>query len=140
MKRYSLFISFAAWLLIVASCSKEEGAEPYVPGDEISVTDTELIPDKETKSVSVTLQFNNLNEIDYLLVTKSGGTLYTERIERNELSSSYLYRYAIQASDPETFRLLLKAVYTDGNASKELTLNVDNRWGFLSVPWIVSPG
>lgn len=129
--RYSICIVFSVCLLI-ASCSKDEGGEPYVPIDEISATETELIPDKVTKSVTVTLQFSNLSIIDYLLVTKSGGTAYSERIERDELSPSYQYRYAIQASDPESFRLLLKAVYMDGNLSKELALDIDNRWGFFT--------
>ncbi len=128
--RYSIRIACAVCLLIAAS-SKDESGEPYVPIDEISATETELIPDKVTKSVTATLQFSNLNTIDYLLVTKSGGTAYSERIERNELSPSYQYRYTIQASDPESLRLLFKAVYMDGNLSKELALDIDNRWGFF---------
>lgn len=130
MMRYSICIVFSVCLLI-PSCSKDEGGEPYVPIAEISATETELIPDKVTKSVTVTLQFSNLSIIDYLLVTKSGGTAYSERIEGDELSPSYQYRYTIQASDPESFRLLLKAVYMDGNLSKELALDIDNRWGFF---------
>lgn len=131
MKKYSIWLAVAAWMIAIFSCSKENGNEPYVPIDEMIATETDLIPDKETKSVSTTLQFKNLSEIDHLLVTKSGGTAYSEKIERSKLSPSYTFRYAIQASDPEEFRLLLKAVYTDGNASKELGLNVDNRWGFF---------
>src|SRR5690554_4941718 len=131
MKKYSICIAIAAWMIAIASCSKETAKEPYVPIDEITAAETELIPEKETKSVSATLQFKNLSEIDYLLVTKSGGSAYSERIDRSELSSTYVYRYAIQATDPGEFRLILRAVYTDGNSSKELSLGIDNRWGFF---------
>ena len=77
-------------MIAIASCSKETVKEPYVPIDEITAAETELIPEKETKSVLATLQFKNLSEIDYLLVTKSGGSAYSERIDRSELSSTYV--------------------------------------------------
>lgn len=131
MKKYSICIAIAAWMIAIASCSKETEKEPYVPIDEITAAETELNPEKESKSISATLQFKNLSEIDYLLVTKSGGSAYSERIDRSELSSTYVYRYAIQATDPEEFRLILRAVYMDGNISKELSLDIDNRWGFF---------
>lgn len=129
MKGYTIYI--VLFVAALVSCGKEEVPDPYVPIDELSATNTVLIPDKETKHVSTTLQFNNLSDIDYLLVNKSGGAAYTETIERSELTPSYRFNYAIQSSDPESFRLLLKAVYTDGNISNELVLNVDNRWGFF---------
>lgn len=131
-RNYWILIAFAIITIIISSCSKEEGSdEPYIPVDEISSAETDLIPDKETKTVSTLLQFKNLDNIDYLVINKSGGESYSEKISRSELSSSYLFTYQVRVSDPDFFRLILKAVYLDGNISKEISLNVDNRWGFF---------
>ena len=113
------------------SCSKDEENEPYIPIDEITVSIAELVPDKETKAVSTTLTFKNIGEIDYLLITKSGGESYSAKIEKPELSASYLFRYVVKKTDPESFRLLLTAYYKGGNKSKEKVLTIDNRWGFF---------
>ncbi|MEA4978277.1 MAG: DUF4185 domain-containing protein [Petrimonas sp.] len=131
-KNIFIIIAFAIIVMIISSCSKEEGGdEPYVPVDEISPAETDLIPHKETKIVSTILQFKNIDNIDYLIVNKSGGDSYSEKISRSELSSSYLFKYKVKASDPDFFKLLLKAVYLNGNVSKEISLNIDNRWGFF---------
>ena len=100
-KNYLIAISFVIVTMIVLSCSKEEGAEPYLPADEISSAETNLIPHKETKVVSAILTFKNIDHIDYLIVSKSGGESHSERINRNELSSSYLFTYTVQPSDPD---------------------------------------
>ncbi len=113
------------------SCAKDENNDPYVPNDEIIPSETNLVPDKETKSISTTLNFKNLDAIDYLSVKKSGGEFYSVKIDKIELSSSYALKYTIQKSDPEFFNILIRAYYKDGKASNELTLNVDNRWGFF---------
>lgn len=113
------------------SCSKDDENEPYIPIDEITASISDLIPDKETKTISTTLTFKNLNEIDYILVTKSGGDGYSEKIGKSELSSSYVFKYSVKRTDPESFRLLLTAYYKDGNKSKERILTIDNRWGFF---------
>ncbi|HLT94654.1 MAG TPA: hypothetical protein VKZ56_08840, partial [Membranihabitans sp.] len=73
-RNYWILIAFAIITIIISSCSKEEGSdEPYIPVDEISSAETDLIPDKETKTVSTLLQFKNLDNIDYLVINKSGG-------------------------------------------------------------------
>lgn len=129
MKHILLIILASVFMLF--SCSKEEGDTPYVPVEEISSVQTDLFPDKETKKVSATLLFNNLEKIDYLLVSMSGGPSYSEKIDQSKLSNPYLYSYTIRQSDPEFFRLILKAVYKDGNVSRDFSLNIDNRWGFF---------
>ncbi|MCH5716598.1 hypothetical protein [Niabella hibiscisoli] len=103
----------------------------FTPTDEITASQTLLVPDKQTKKVSAALSFKNLDAIDYISVTKSGGNSYSNKISRSELIASYSFSYAIQPTDPESFKLLLKAHYKDGNASNILTLNVDNRRGFF---------
>lgn len=113
------------------SCAPKGDDVPYMPIDEITASETNLVPEKETKEISTLLTFNNLEEIDYLMVTKSGGDRYSQKIEQSKLSSSYLFSYRIQKSDPETFKLILCAYYKDGNKSNDLTLNIDNRWGFF---------
>jgi hypothetical protein len=84
-----------------------------------------------TKSVLTFLTFKNLEDVDYLMVRKSGGDNYSDKIDRSELSSSFKFKYTIRKSDPESFKLLLRAYYTDGNESKEIALDIDNRWGFF---------
>lgn len=126
--QYIFFIFFASIFLI--SCSKEDNGEPYIPIDEISATETVLFPDSETKTVSTTLKFKNLENIDYLLVTMPSSSVYSEKIDRSQLSSTYLFKYTLRQSDPESFTLILRAVYLDGNVSRDLYLNVDYKKGF----------
>lgn len=131
IKKYLFYTSFFSYLLLLFSCSKDESDEPYVPVDEITSSETTLVPDKNTKTVSAILSFKNLDAIDYLMVKKSGGNNYSARIDQSELSSPYVFKYTIQKSDPESFRLLLGAYYKNGNMSNELSLDIDNRWGFF---------
>ena len=121
-----LFILFS---LLLFSCN--ENNDNYEPVDEITASETALIPDKETKTVSTILTFNNLETIDYLSVSKSDNPAYTNRINSGELSSAYTFNYVVQTADPETFRLILTAHYKNGRLSRELTLHIDNRWGFF---------
>lgn len=118
-------------LLILGSCRDEGAPDIHVPTDEIFAENTVLIPHKETKEATTTLTFHNLDAIDYIQVRKSGAGSYSRRINRQELSPTYKFVYTIEAADPESFRLVLSAHYRDGNASKELLLDVDNRWGFF---------
>lgn len=103
----------------------------YIPIDEITSLKLILIPDKNTKTISTILNFKNIEAIDYIIVRKSGGDNYSDKINRSELVSPYEYTYKIQESDPESFKLLLRAYYKDGSISKDLSLNIDNRWGFF---------
>ena len=130
LKNHIRCIVLVSCFLLSFSC-EEERKEIDVPIDEISAEQVNLIPDKVSKSVSTGLSFKNLEKIDYLSVKKSGGDAYSIKINRNELSSPYLFNYAIQKSDPVSFNLILKVYYKDGNASNNLYLNVDNRWGFF---------
>lgn len=131
-RRYTLHTVFIYFLFLLIACKKDsEHKDVFVPADEITAAETNLIPDKQTKKVATVLSFKNISNIDYISVIKSGGNSYSQKISRQELSSAYTFSYPIQASDPESFKLLLKAYYTDGNASNQLSLNVDNRWGFF---------
>ncbi len=123
--------AFICLVCLFISCKKDKDNKVFVPTDEIAASETNLIPDKNTKTVSVVLSFKNIDAINYISVIKSGGNSYSEKISRQELSSSYAFSYLVQASDPESFRLVLRAYYKDGNASNELTLTIDNRWGFF---------
>ena len=126
-----LFIVLSSFISLFSSCSDEQENEPYIPVDEIISSETYLVPDKDTKAVSTTLYFKNLDDIDYLIVKKSGGDNYSVKINQSELSSNYKFNYTIQKTDPESFRLVLIAFYKDGNMSNELSLDIDNRWGFF---------
>ncbi len=122
---------WVCFLCLLLACKKDGEKEVFVPTDELIATQTLLIPDKQTKKVSAALSFKNLDAIDYISVTKSGGNSYSNKINRAELASSYTFTYPIQVTDPQSFKLLLKAHYKDGNVSNTLALDVDNRWGFF---------
>ena len=126
-----LIVGVILYMLLLLSCSKGEESEPFIAGDEIEAMETDLIPDKGTRTVSTTLNFKNLDAIDYLIVKKSGGESYSAKIDKSELTANYKFKYVISNSDPDFFKLLLVAIYKDKNRSKELTLNIDNRWGFF---------
>lgn len=132
-----LFIAFSSFIFLFVSCTSEQETETYIPIDEIIPLDTHLIPNKDTKIVSTTLNFKDIDAIDYLLVRKSVGDSYSAKISQSELTSDYIFNYTIQKTDPQNFRLVLAAFYKDGNMSKELSLNVDNRLGFLFVMLLV---
>lgn len=129
--RNSALPVFVWFLCLLIACKKDKDKEVFVPADEITTSVTDLIPDKETKKVSAVLNFKNIEAIDHISVIKSGGSSYSQNISRQELSTPYTFSYLVQASDPESFRLLLRAYYKDGNASNQLSLNVDNRRGFF---------
>ncbi|MGV3762730.1 DUF4185 domain-containing protein [Parapedobacter sp.] len=114
-----------------AACGRDGGVPTFVPKDEITASADTLVPDKVTKNVSATLYFDDLEAIAYVQVRKSGGDQFSRQIGRSELVDGYAFTYAIQASDPASFRLVLTAHYNDGNVSNELSLQVDNRWGFF---------
>lgn len=130
-KGYTRYAVFVCFLCILIACKKDSQQDVFVPTDELTAAATTLIPDKETKKVSTVLSFKNMDAIDHISVIKSGGSSYSANINRQDLSLAYNFSYLIQAADPASFKLLLRAHYKDGNASNTLTLTVDNRWGFF---------
>lgn len=131
ISKYSVFSTVVWYCGLFMSCSKDGGNEVYVPTDEITSSEINLIPDRDTKTVSAVLRFNDLDAIAYISVKKSGGDQYSTTINRQELSPAYTFNYQVQPSDPESFKLVLVAHYSDGNLSKALSLDIDNRWGFF---------
>lgn len=131
-------VNQALWRLVAAcsiwalsACTDGVPDNPHEPADEIFTETTTLIPNKDSKEVTANLTFDNLDAIDYIQVRKSGAGSYSHQIERQELSTNYQFVYTIQPSDPESFNLVLSAHYRNGNVSKNLVLDVDNRWGFF---------
>ena len=129
LKFYLIAILLSA--IVFSSCNEEDNGVPFTPIDEINSAESNLYPDKESKIVSTILTFQDLSNIDYILVSMSGGGVYSDRIESNELTNNYHFTYKIRESDPENFTLLLRAIYKDGNTSNPLSLSIDNRWGFF---------
>lgn len=82
--------------ILFVSCTSEQETETYIPIDEIIPLDTHLIPNKDTKIVSTTLNFKDIDAIDYLLVRKSVGDSYSAKISQSELTSDYIFNYTIQ--------------------------------------------
>ena len=48
-----LFIAFSSFIFLFVSCTSEQETETYIPIDEIIPLDTHLIPNKDTKIVSI---------------------------------------------------------------------------------------
>lgn len=90
-----LFIAFSSFIFLFVSCTSEQKLK-YIPIDEIIPLDTHLIPNKDTKIVSTTLNFKDIDAIDYLLVRKSVGDSYSAKISQSELTSDYIFNYTIQ--------------------------------------------
>lgn len=131
VNKHISLLALTVLLLFFTSCKKEPAGSNFVPEDEITASETHLIPDKNKKVVTTILDFKNINSIAYLSVNKSGGDHYSDKIVREKISAGYPFIYAIQKTDPESFKLILTAHYKDGNVSNPLTLEVDNRWGFF---------
>lgn len=125
------YIYCVVFMFLCSSCSQNKASGVYVELDEITASEITLIPNKETKKVTTTLTFGNLNNIEYLTIKNSARRSYSRKIDKSELTSSYLLSYAIDTDDPENFKLLLRAFYKNGHGSKEIKLTVDNRWGFF---------
>lgn len=133
---YELIDKRATWVLLLllfffVSCKKEVNEEFRIEPIELVASETDLIPDKHTKSVSTVITIKGLDAVDFIMVTRTGGDPYMKKIDRNELSATYNYAYEIQRSDPEQFNLVLTAYRKNGTTSRELILKVDNRWGFF---------
>lgn len=118
--------------LLLLSCINESTEPLESLGDnEITWAEARLVPDRESKEISAVLKFSNWEAVDYLLVRKSGGNSYSQKIERKELSPVYDFKYTVQPDDPESFKLVLTVWDKKGKSSKELSLTIDNRWGFF---------
>src|SRR5690606_41897912 len=102
------------WLCLSAACSRDDGGELYVPGDEMASSALTLVPDRATKTVSATLDFKDLDAIAYVMVRTSGGTQFTAEIDRSELSASDVLTHATHLPGRESFRLVALARYDDG--------------------------
>lgn len=131
VRRNWLIVYLMSCLQVLAACSERAEPGQYLPADEITAASAVLIPNQQTKAVETILTFRNLEKIDHILVRKSGGTSYSRRVNRDELSAAYPLIYQVEASDPTSFKLVLSAHYKDGNVSNDLILTVDNRWGFF---------
>lgn len=83
------------------SCKKESNEDLRIEPLELSASETDLIPDKNTKSVSTTITIKGFDAVDFIMVTRTGGDPYAKKIERNELAATFEYIYKIQRRDPE---------------------------------------
>lgn len=124
------FILISVPLLFIFSCADEDNGEMY-PAIEILVSETDLIPDKTTKSVKFVITVTDLSVLDYIEITKSGGSKYLEKIYRDKTDNPFTFSYEISKKDPQSFQFNIIAYSVKGNSSRNITVNVDNRWGFV---------
>lgn len=128
--RVCFFITIMVVFFVMLSCTDEKINEIY-PVIEISVSETNLVPDKNTKSVSFELTISDLSVLDYVEITKTGSTKLIQKIDRNEINNPFIFTYKVTENDPQFFQFIVTAYTIKGNASRNVTINVDNRWGFV---------
>lgn len=130
VSKVCFFLSVFVTFFLMLSCAEEEINDVY-PVIEISVSETDPVPDKNTKSVSFDLTISDLSVLDYIEITKSGGTKYSTKVYQNEIKNPFTFNYKISEKDPQFFQFTIIAYTKKGNASRNITVSVDNRWGFV---------
>ena len=117
--------------LLLAACGKadHEGVNPSPSAhNTFSVQQTKVSSDTDGK-VEINITFTGLDDIEYLMIRKSGAGVFSEQVSKSRLSNNYKYTYNIQDGDPQTFQLVLNVHYTDGTDSKTTSVEIRNKKG-----------
>lgn len=122
--------AFFATALVIASCSKGDDVAKKTVHNTFTTATTMVESDVNGK-VEINITFTGLDDVSHLTVRKSGSGIFAEQVNRNQLSTKYVYTYNIQNADPETFQLVLNLRYTDGTDSKHTTVEVRNKKGIV---------
>lgn len=116
---------------IVVGCSKSDhggGNQTPVNHNTFSVEQSKVSSDVNGK-VEINITFTGLDDIDYFMVRKSGAGIFSEQVNKSQLSNNYKYIYNIHDDDPQTFQLVLSIRYSDKTDSKSVTVEVRNKKG-----------
>lgn len=123
-------LAFFITALFIASCGKGDG----VGNNPVRHTFTVAAPTVESDvsgKVEINITFTGLDGIAHLTVRKSGSGVFSDQVNKSQLSTNYTYVYNIQNGDPETFQLVLNLRYTDGTDSKHTTVEIRNKKGVV---------
>jgi hypothetical protein len=117
--------------IFLASCGKpghEQATPPFAKHNTFSVQESKVSSDVNGK-VEINITFTGLDDIQYLMIRKSGADLFSDKISKSQLSNNYKYTYNIQDGDPETFQLVFNLHYSDATDSKSTNVEVTNKKG-----------
>ncbi len=123
-------LAFFITALFIASCGKGDG----VGNNPVRHTFSAAAPTVESDvsgKVEINITFTGLDGIAHLTVRKSGSGVFSDQVNRSQLSTNYTYVYNIQNGDPETFQLVLNLRYTDGTDAKHTTVEIRNKKGIV---------
>lgn len=112
------------------ACKKDDHGGTPSPGkhSSFSILQNKVSSDNDG-GVEINITFSGLDDIDYLMVRKSGAGIFSEQIVRSRLALDYKYIYQIQSDDPKTFNLVFNIHYTDKTDSKSVSVEVKNKKG-----------
>lgn len=116
-------------LVFIAGCDKN-AREKEIPAvrNTFSVQNS-YVSSNTSGRVEIDLTFTGLNDIAYLGIRKSGSGIFTEQVNRAQLTINYKYVYNIQNDDPDVFQLVFSLRYSDGTDSKLTNVEITNKKG-----------
>ena len=112
----------------IAACNKADHRPVPASHNTFSVQNDKVSSDVNGK-VEIPITFTGLDDVQYLMIRKSGADFFSDQINKNQLSNNYVYTYHIQDGDPESFQLVLNVHYTDGTDSKSISVEIRNKKG-----------
>lgn len=125
-KKQALLVFVLSFFIV--ACQKPDHGGTAVNHNTFSVLNNKVSSDVNGKT-EINITFTGLDDIAYLMIRKSGAGIFSEQVNKNQLSKSYTYIYNIQDGDPETFQLALNLHYTDGTDSKSISVEIRNKKG-----------
>lgn len=121
------FLLILIMTFFIVSCGKGD-VTPTMKHSTFSVQGTSVSSDVNGK-VELNINFTGLDDVSYLTVRKSGAGLFSEQVNKSQLSTNYKYTYTIPDGDPETFQLVFIVRYTDGTDSRSIGVDITNKKG-----------
>ncbi len=124
-------ILYLLFLLLIA-CNKKENIKTQdgKSKSQFKIAENNFFPDG-SGIVSVAITFDKIDDIDYLLIQKSGSSIFSQKIQKPELTLNYNYRYEVKSGDPELFELVFSISYIDRTKSENKFVNIINKRGLF---------
>lgn len=116
-------------LVFLVSCGDSKDDAIRWSDMKISASEITLIPERQTMEVSTTLTFSDPEHIDYIEITKIGGTKFSENVKVS--SPTYTLKYKLDENDPDKFSFAVIGHIKDGSVTPPMYLQVDNRKGMF---------
>lgn len=120
MKRYICLLASLLTLWGLAGCDKSDGEDI---GKTVSITLSQSEITAENGKISVEMQIDGFEQLNYLEITKTNGTKSgTEKQMKASLSAKYIYEYTVQEDDNEQLIFDFVAVSNANHSSEAVRL------------------